>query len=54
MKRAIGTCGKCGGIVHLYRNGRNGVCEDCGAEEEKNLPKPNLPKLTMKNKKEEK
>jgi len=48
MKRAIGTCGKCGGIVYLHRNGRNGICEECGAEEKEKIAKPNLPKLEMK------
>ena len=51
MHRLIGTCGKCGGDVYLHRNGKNGICESCGAEEEKKITKPNLPKLSMKEKK---
>lgn len=47
MRREIGVCGKCGGTVNLLRQGRPGVCEDCGATEKQKEIKKNLPKLEM-------
>lgn len=47
MRREIGICGKCGGTVYLVRQGRPGMCEDCGASEKQKEVKKNLPTLEM-------